>query len=469
MAETRRKTMLEKIWNVHVISEIDDSALLFVDRHILQETACSQAFDGLRREGRKVRHPELTFGVTDHIVSTRQGRTRDSFPEGKEYLTLMAQNCAEHGIRLFDLSDPRQGIEHVVAPELGLTLPGCSIVCADSHTATVGAFGAMAWGFGTSEVEHVLATQAVMLAKPKAMQLDISGRLARGVYAKDAILHVIGTFGTTIGRGYFIEYTGEVVRTMSMEERMTICNMSIELSSRAGMIAPDDTTFHYLEGREYSPRGALWEKAVAAWRQLPTDSDATFDKELVLDCSDLAPQVTWGVTPAQVTSVDGRVPDPGSFATAEDRDKAQQALQYMALKPGDALSDIAVDYAFLGSCTNGRLSDFKAAADVLKGRKVASGVRALAVPGSSTVRREAEALGIDRIFKDAGFEWRESGCSMCLAINDDQVPSGKRCISSSNRNFESRQGPNSRTHLASPAMVAAAAVAGTITDVRRYL
>ncbi len=463
-------TMFEKIWDTHAIRDTGDGIyLLQVDRHIIQEMACSQAFDGLKKAGRKIECPGLTLGVTDHIVSTKAGRNFSSFEGGREALDLMSRNCHENGIRLFDITDPRQGIEHVVAAEQGFVLPGCTIVCADSHTATNGAFGTLSWGFGTSDVEHVLATQAVLLKKPKIMNLVIEGSLSPGVFAKDVILHVIGQGGTQLGRGYFVEYSGSLIRSLPIEARMTICNMSIELGSRCGMIAPDQKTFDYLAGRPFVPTGELWEQAVNYWRTLPSDPGATFDKTMKVDCGDLAPQITWGITPAEVTGVEGRVPDPSSFSDSLQRENAEKALEYMDLKPGQMLSDIAIDYAFIGSCTNSRLSDLQAAASVIKGRKVAAHVRALVAPGSSTVKREAEALGLHRIFMDAGFEWRESGCSMCLAVNDDQVPAGKRCISSSNRNFEHRQGPNSKTHLASPASVAAAALEGKIADVRRYI
>ncbi|MGY8632023.1 3-isopropylmalate dehydratase large subunit [Bradyrhizobium sp. 14AA] len=463
-------TMFEKIWNAHAIREMGEGVtLVHVDRHILQEAACSQAFDGLRNANRSVECPGLTVGVTDHVVSTKPGRDASTYEGGRPYLVLMARNCGEHRIRLFDINHSRQGIEHVVAPELGLVLPGCTVVCADSHTATNGALGTLSWGFGTSDVGHVLATQTVLQKRFKTLHLAIEGRLSPGVYAKDVILHVIGQLGTQFGGGYAVEYGGSLIRSLSIEERMTVCNMSIELGSRCGFVAPDEKTFEYLAGRPFAPTGQLWELAVRTWRTLPSDPGAVFDHSRTVDCSHLAPQITWGVTPADVTDVEARVPDPSSFATAQLRERAAKALEYLALVPGQPLTDISIDYAFIGSCTNARLSDLQAAADVVKGRKVASNVTALVVPGSSTVRREAEALGLDRVFKDAGFDWRESGCSMCLALNDDFVPPGSRCISSSNRNFEHRQGPNSRTHLASPASVAAAALEGKIADVRRYI
>ena len=462
-------TMFAKIWDAHVIRDMGEGlCLLHIDRHILQEPACSQAFDGLRRHRRSVACPGLTVGVTDHVVSTRPGRNASSFADGKEYLGLMKRNCREHGIRLFDLDDPRQGIEHVIAPELGLVLPGCTVVCADSHTATNGALGTLSWGFGTSDVEHVLATQAVVHRKPKLLRLRLDGRLSPGVFAKDAILSVLRKFGTQIGRGHFIEYAGSLIRSLSVEERMTIANMSIELGSRCGMMAPDDKTFEYINGRPFAPKEVLWDQAVSHWRTLPSDEEAAFDADLAVDCSNLAPQITWGLTPADALDVVDRIPDPAAFSDSQARQAAEKALRYMDLTPGLPLTEIPIDYAFIGSCTNGRLSDLQAAAEVLKGRKVAANVRAIAVPGSSSVKKAAEALNLDRIFKDAGFEWREAGCSMCLAINDDHVPGGSRCISSSNRNFEHRQGPNSRTHLASPASVAAAAITGKIADVRRF-
>jgi 3-isopropylmalate/(R)-2-methylmalate dehydratase large subunit len=463
-------SMFDKIWLAHAIRDMGlGVTLIHIDRHVLQETACSQAFDGLKAARRKVECPGLTIGVTDHVVSTRVGRTARSFKDGEEYLSIMERNCRDNRIRLFGLDDPRQGIEHVIVPELGLVLPGSTVVCADSHTATNGAFGALCWGFGTSDVEHVLATQTVLQRRPKTMRLSIEGRLSPGVSAKDVILYVIGRVGTQCGRGYTVEYDGALIRSLSIEERMTICNMSIELGSRYGMIAPDEKTFEYLAGRPFAPVGPLWDNALRSWRQLPSDVGAAFDQLLSIDCGVLAPQITWGLTPADVVDVESRVPDPSSFSSTEQRQKAEKALEYMALKPGQPLNEVAINYAFIGSCTNGRLSDLQAAAKVLNGRKVAPQVRALVVPGSSTVKREAEALGLDRIFKESGFEWRESGCSMCLAINDDYVPAGARCVASSNRNFEHRQGPNSRTHLASPATVAATAIEGRIADPRRYV
>jgi 3-isopropylmalate/(R)-2-methylmalate dehydratase large subunit len=459
--------LFEKIWDSHVIRDMGEGvALLYVDRHVIQESATAEAFDGLRRAGRTVRRPNLTFGVTDHVVSTRTGRTARSNPDGHELISLMQRNCAEFGITLLDLEDKRQGIEHVVAPELGIVTPGMTVVCADSHTPTNGALGSYAWGFGTSDVEHVLATQTVLQRKPKTMRVNFSGRLDTDVYPKDLILHLIGTVGTTGGRGYAVEYAGQAIRSMSMEGRMTVCNMSIEFGSRAGMISPDDTTFEYLAGREFAPRGDEWDLALKSWRTLASDEQARFDSELNIDCDSIAPQVTWGTNPGEVVGINGCVPDPEKVHEAAKRKAMESALHYIGLKPNQPLQGIPIDVAFIGSCTNSRLSDLQVAAAIVKGRKVAEGVRALVVPGSTTVKRAAEALGLDKIFTDAGFEWRESGCSMCLGINDDQVPSGMRCIASSNRNFEHRQGPGSRTHLASPASVAAAAVTGHITDVR---
>ncbi|MGW1426767.1 MULTISPECIES: 3-isopropylmalate dehydratase large subunit [Bradyrhizobium] len=462
------RSIFEKIWNSHVIREMGDGVfLLYVDRHIIQESASGQAFDGLRRASRSVRRPDLTFGVTDHIVSTRPGRTVDSNPEGRELITLMERNCSEHGIELFDLADARQGIEHVVAPELGLITPGMTVVCADSHTPTNGALGAYAWGFGTSDVEHVLATQTVLQRKPKALRVTFAGRLGKDVCAKDLILYLIGKEGTQAARGYAIEYCGPVIRAMSMEGRMTICNMSIEFGGRAGMIGPDDTTYEYIAGRDYAPKGAHWQAALDQWRTLNTDEQALFDKEIRVNCSEIAPQVTWGTTPGDVVGIDENIPDPVLIGDPVRRAMAEQALHYIGLKPNQPLEGIPINVAFIGSCTNSRLSDLQAAAAIVKGRKVAKGVRALVVPGSTSVKRAAEALGLNKVFLDAGFDWREAGCSMCLGINDDQVAPGERCMATSNRNFEHRQGPNSRTHLASPASVAAAAVTGVITDVRK--
>jgi 3-isopropylmalate/(R)-2-methylmalate dehydratase large subunit len=464
------KTLFQKIWNAHVVRSFDEARdLIFVDRHILQETTCATAFEGLYREGRRVAHPELTLATQDHIISTLPDRTEASNPGGVELMQLLRRNAEAHGIRHFGIEDPRQGIVHVIGPELGAALPGTILACGDSHTSTVGGIGALGIGVGTSEVEHVLATQTLLLSRPKTMRIRFEGAPGPGISAKDLILAAIGQLGISAGRGHAIEYAGAPVAELPVEGRLTVCNMSIELGGRMGFIAPDEATFEYLAGRPYAPKGADWNLAVDAWRRLKSDSDARFDKDVAVDCTGLAPQVTWGTAPDEVVGIDRRIPDPASIADPDRRRRAETALRYMDLKPGDSLDGVRVDVAFIGSCTNARLSDLEAAAVVARGRKVAPHVRALVVPGSAAVRRAAEEKGLHRIFLDAGFEWRSPGCSMCVSINEDVVPAGKRCLATSNRNFENRQGPGARTHLTSPAMAAAAAVAGTITDSRRYL
>jgi 3-isopropylmalate/(R)-2-methylmalate dehydratase large subunit len=461
------RTLFEKLWAAHVVRELDGGrAVIHIDRHLMQEGTCRQAFIDLRRMGLPVRNPELTRGVVDHSLATMPGRTLDSFPPSRYRITAMREHCAWAGIDLLDLDDPRQGIEHVVAPELGIALPGCTLVCGDSHTATNGGIGAWAWGIGTTEVRHVLATQTLILRKPATMRVRFEGSLPRGTYAKDMILHLIGRHGIAAGAGHAVEYTGAVIRAMPIEGRLTICNMSIEFGARSGMVAVDDRTLDYVAGRRYAPRGAALDRAIADWRELRSDDGAGFDREIEIDCTRLAPQVSWGTSVEDVIAIDGRIPDPGAIPDRERRHAAARALAYMGLRPGQALAGTGIDVAFIGSCTNARLSDLQAAAAVVQGRRVAAGVRALVVPGSSAVKSAAEALGLDRIFRDAGFEWRESACSMCVATNGDVVPPGARCIATSNRNFEGRQGPGARTHLASPAMVAAAAVTGCIADVR---
>jgi len=463
-------TLFDKLWEGHVVREFgNDRALIHIDRHMVHEGSSAGAFAALLKAGRRVRNPELTLAVPDHMVSTRPGRTIDSFAGGRELISLLERNCAATGIQMLDMLDPRQGIVHVVAPELGVALPGLTLVCGDSHTATCGALGAYAWGIGTTEVQQVLATQSLIIQRPQTMRVVFSGRVGPGIYAKDLILYLIGRCGVAAGVGAAVEYAGPAITAMSMEGRMTICNMSIEFGARAGMIAPDDVTFNYVAGRPFAPSGAEWDQALAEWKALPSSPGATFEREFEIDCAKISPQVTWGTSPQSVMAIDERVPDPAAPPPLETRDSVEQALDYMGLIAGDRLEGLPIDFAFIGSCTNSRLSDLVAAAEVVKGRKVSPGVTALVVPGSMQVKAAAEAKGLDKVFREAGFEWRNSGCSMCVAANDDVVPAGKRCISTSNRNFENRQGRLSRTHLASPAMVAVAAVNGHITDIRKLM
>jgi 3-isopropylmalate/(R)-2-methylmalate dehydratase large subunit len=467
---SQAKTLFDKIWNSHIVRHVEDDVyLIHIDRHLLQETTCAPAFAGLRRAKRSVRNPELTYAVIDHIISTRPGRTGETFEGGREFVRLIREDCRANGIELFDVDDVRQGIVHVIAAQLGIAQPGCTLVCGDSHTATSGGVGAFALGIGTSEVEHVLATQTLLQRKPKRMRVSFDGPLAAGVYPKDLILYLIGQEGIASGRGYTVEYAGSTIRAMPIEGRLTICNMSIEMGSRAGLVAPDDTTYQYLSGRPFTPTGELWDAALANWRTLPSDDDALYDREVNIDCHKIKPQITWGTTPGDVVGVDGRVPDPAREPDAARRAAMERSIAYQGLTPGRPLEGTPIDYVFIGSCTNSRLSDIEAAAAVARGRKVAPGVQALVVPGSADVRRAAEAAGLHTILMDAGFEWREAGCSMCVAVNDDFVPPGKRVVATSNRNFENRQGSRSRTHLASPASAAAAAVAGSIADVRKLL
>jgi 3-isopropylmalate/(R)-2-methylmalate dehydratase large subunit len=455
------RTLAEKVWDAHVVHSAEgEPDLLFIDLHLVHEVTSPQAFDGLRMAGRRVRHPELTVATADHNVPTTDTDKPVADPVSARQLEVLAANCAEFGITCYPMNHPNQGIVHVIGPELGLTQPGMTIVCGDSHTSTHGAFGALAFGIGTSEVEHVLATQTLPQQRPATMAVTVEGQLPDGVTAKDLVLAVIGRIGTGGGMGHVIEYRGAAVRGLSMEGRMTVCNMSIEGGARAGMVAPDDTTFAYLEGRPHAPTGAAWEEALAYWRTLPTDDGAAFDKEVTLSAADLVPHVTWGTNPGQVAPIDGTVPDPDRFADPEERDAAARALAYMGLAAGTPLREIAVDTVFLGSCTNSRIEDLRAAAAVLDGRRVHQGVRALAVPGSHRVKAQAEAEGLDKVFVAAGFEWREPGCSMCLAMNPDKLAPGERAASTSNRNFEGRQGRGGRTHLVSPAVAAATAVAG---------
>jgi 3-isopropylmalate/(R)-2-methylmalate dehydratase large subunit len=465
-AESTGRTLFDRLWAEHRIARLGGGVdLLQVDRHVVHEVSSAAAFQQLARAGRKVASPAQTFATQDHILSTAPGRTETTYAPGAELVRFLRKNCREGGIALFDVDDPRQGIVHVVAAEQGLALPGCTLVCGDSHTATLGALGALAWGVGTSEVAHVLATQTLAQARPQPIRVVVEGRLGDGVAAKDVILAILGRYGVTAGVGCAIEYAGAAIAALPMEGRMTVCNMSIELGARFGFIAPDDTTFQYLHGRPYAPRGAAWEAALGEWRALGSDRDAAYAKTLTLDAGALAPQVSWGTTPGDVVGIDAAVPHPDAVPAAR-RSGYDAALAYMGLVPGQRLAGTPVDVVFIGSCTNARLSDLRAAAGIARGRKVASRVRALVVPGSAAVRRAAEAEGLDRIFADAGFEWRAPGCSMCLALNDDVVPPGARCVSTSNRNFEGRQGERARTHLASPLTAAASAIAGAIADPR---
>ncbi len=459
---TTPKTLAEKLWERHVVhSAPGEPDLLYIDLHLIHEVTSPQAFDGLRMAGRSVRRPDLTVGTADHNVPTIGINLPIADPISRKQVEKLTENCKEFGIQLFPMGHPGQGIVHVIGPELGLTQPGMTIVCGDSHTSTHGAFGALAWGIGTSEVEHVLATQSLPQSKPKTMAITVDGELQNGATAKDVILAIIGKIGTGGGMGHMVEYRGSVIRNLSMEGRMTICNMSIEAGARAGMIAPDDTTFAYVEGKPMAPKGALWEEALADWRTLPTDEGAEFDTEVMLDGDAIFPHVSWGTNPGQVTAIDGRVPDPDSFDSPSDREAAERALAYMDLAPGTAIRDIPVDKVFLGSCTNSRIEDLRAAAQVVEGRRLASTVQGMVVPGSMRVKAQAEAEGLDRIFAEAGFEWRAAGCSMCLGMNPDQLKPGERCASTSNRNFEGRQGRGGRTHLVSPQVAAATAIAGT--------
>ena len=462
------RTLFEKIWDAHVVTmPAGRSPILYIDLHLVHEVTSPQAFDGLRAAGRKVRQPARTVATVDHNVPTEPRGTAITDLVAARQIAALEQNAKEFGIRLFDLDSPEQGIVHVIGPELGLTQPGMTIVCGDSHTSTHGAFGALAFGIGTSEVEHVLATQCLSQNKPKTMQVNVRGRLADGVTAKDLALGMIGQIGTDGATGHVIEYAGPAVRGLSMEGRMTLCNMSIEAGARAGMVAPDETTISYLKGRRFSPPAADWEKAVARWRNLPSDGDAKFDKIVEIDAAQLCPFVTWGTNPGMVAPVTGRVPELKSLEDAERR-AAELALEYMALEPGRRIEDIRIDRVFIGSCTNSRLEDLRAAARVAKGHRVNSKVRAMVVPGSQTVKRAAEQEGLDQIFLAAGFEWRESGCSMCLGMNPDILQPRERCASTSNRNFEGRQGRGGRTHLVSPMMAAAAAIEGHFTDIRNW-
>ncbi|HND51047.1 MAG TPA: 3-isopropylmalate dehydratase large subunit [Pirellulaceae bacterium] len=461
------RTMFRKIWDEHVVhAEPGKQSIIYIDLQLVHEVTSPQAFEGLRLAGRKVRRPERTIATPDHNIPTTDRQLPIVDPISRQQVETLRQNCREFGIKLYDLNDVRQGIVHIIGPELGYTQPGMTIVCGDSHTATHGAFGALAFGIGTSEVEHVLATQTLLQYEPKTFELRVNGRLGPGVTAKDLILHLIGRITTQGGTGYVLEYTGSAVQALTMEERMTVCNMSIEAGARAGMIAPDATTFDYLRGREFSPKE--FDRAVAQWERLPSDAGAKYDRVELFDGAEIAPQVTWGTTPGQVASVTDRVPDPTQYADPTDRDTAARALEYMGLKAGVPLTDVAIDRVFIGSCTNGRIEDLRAAAKVVRGHRVSSRVNAMVVPGSGQVKLQAEAEGLHEVFRAAGFEWREAGCSMCLAMNPDKLSPGERCASTSNRNFEGRQGKGGRTHLVSPSMAAAAAVAGHFVDVRKW-
>ncbi|MGX5712438.1 3-isopropylmalate dehydratase large subunit [Sphingopyxis terrae subsp. ummariensis] len=474
---TRPRTLYEKIWDAHVVEQRPDgTCLIFIDRHLVHEVTSPQAFAGLRASGRTVRRPDLTLAVPDHNLPTTARRDADgnrlpiADPESAAQLAALEKNAPEYGIRYIDAVAPEQGIVHVVGPEQGFSLPGTTIVCGDSHTACHGGIGALAFGIGTSEVEHVLATQTLLLQPAKTMEVRVEGDVGPGVSAKDIILHITGVIGAAGGTGHVIEYTGSAIRGLSIEGRLTVSNMAIEGGARAGLIAPDDVTFAYLKGRPYAPKGADWEAAVAYWRSLATDPGASYDKTVVIDAADIAPSVTWGTSPEDVVPITGIVPDPASFADPSKQAAAAKSLAYMGLEPGTRMQDVAIENIFIGSCTNSRIEDMRAAAAVIKGRKKADNVRwAIVVPGSGLVKAQAEAEGLDRIFIDAGLEWREPGCSACLAMNPDKVPAGERCASTSNRNFVGRQGPGSRTHLVSPAMAAAAAVTGKLTDVRELM
>ena len=459
--------MFEKIWDNHLVhAEPGKQAILYIDLHLVHEVTSAQAFEGLRLAGRKVRRPERTIATPDHNIPTTDRSLPIADPISKKQVDTLRENCREFGIKLYDLNDAKQGIVHVIGPELGYTQPGMTVVCGDSHTATHGAFGALAFGIGTSEVEHVLATQTLLQNTPKTLELRVDGTLPLGVTAKDIILYLIGQITTDGGTGYVIEYTGNAIRALSMEERMTVCNMSIEAGARAGMIAPDQKTFDYLRGREFAPKD--FDAAVAHWKKLPSDPGATFDKSLKFSAADIAPQITWGTNPGQVIAVNDSIPDPSTLGDETDQKTAARALEYMDLKAGTPFTDVQLDRVFIGSCTNARIEDLRAAASVARGYHVSSHVKAMVVPGSGQVKVQAEAEGLDKIFKEAGFDWREAGCSMCLAMNPDKLSPGERCASTSNRNFEGRQGKGGRTHLVSPAMAAAAAVAGHFVDVRDW-
>lgn len=464
--ERTGRTLFAKLWDSHVVGDLgDDTVLLHVDRHLLHDLGGSRGLLDLKSRGLRVRNPELTFATPDHAISSAHGRA-GTIEVGLHLLEALRAETAAAGIRLFDIDEPGQGIVHVIGPELGLSVPGALIVCGDSHTCTHGGMGALAFGIGSSELTHVLATQTLVQRRPKTMRVRFEGGMRPGITPKDLILALIGRIGAAGGTGYAVEYAGSAIRALPIEGRLTICNLSVELGAKIGLIAPDEITYSYLRGRAYAPTGSLWDRALEAWRQLPSDPDAVFDREVLIDVGEIAPQVTWGTSPEHVLPIDGRIPDPATISEPGRRAAVETALEYMGLEAGAPIKGTKVDWVFIGSCTNSRISDLRAAAQVARGRKVAPGVHAWVVPGSETVKRDAVAEGLDRVFIDAGFEWREPGCSMCLAANGERVPPGERSVSTSNRNFIGRQGPRARTHLASPAMAAAAAIAGAIADVR---
>ncbi len=463
------KTLYDKIWDDHLVHTQDDgTSLLYVDRHLVHEVTSPQAFEGLRNSNRKVRQPNLTLAVADHNVPTSDRSKGISDEESKLQVETLEKNCEEFGIKLFGMNDKRQGIVHIIGPEQGFTQPGSIIVCGDSHTATHGAFGSLAFGIGTSEVEHVLATQTLVQKKSKNFRIKVDGKLSIGVTSKDVILQIIGKIGTAGGTGYVIEYAGSLISSLSVEQRMTICNMTIEAGARAGLIEPDEKIFNYLNGRPMSPKKENWDKALEYWIKLKSDGDANFDKEVTLDGKDIMPMVTWGTSPQDVISIDGRIPNPENEADEDRKNSIERSLKYMGLKPGTAIKDVKIDKVFIGSCTNGRIEDLRDAAKIVKNKKVAQHVYAMVVPGSGLVKQQAEQEGLDKVFKDSGFDWREPGCSMCLAMNADKLKPEERCASTSNRNFEGRQGRGGRTHLVSPGMAAAAAISGSLDDVRKF-
>ncbi|MBT3271110.1 3-isopropylmalate dehydratase large subunit [Candidatus Poribacteria bacterium] len=470
MSESKTpKTMVDKIWDSHIVrANAGEATILYIDLHLVHEVTSPQAFEGLRLAGREVRRPDKTFATMDHNVPTTDQSLPIADVIAAKQMDTLAANCEQFGITLYDLDSPEQGIVHVIGPELGLTQPGATIVCGDSHTATHGAFGALAFGIGTSEVEHVLATQCLLQDRPKTMEIRVDGVLPGGVTAKDLVLAIIGRIGTAGGTGYAVEYTGEGIRALSMEERMTVCNMTIEAGARAGLVAPDEKTYEFLAGRPYAPSSAEWEAALATWDALRTDDGAEYDHVVVIEADQLAPHVTWGTNPGQVTDITGGTPDPAAIADVNERRAAERSLEYMGLDPGSPIAGVSIDRVFIGSCTNSRLSDLRAAASVIRGRTVHPSVNAMVVPGSRKIKADAESEGLDEVFRAAGFEWREAGCSMCLAMNPDKLAPGERCASTSNRNFEGRQGKDGRTHLVGPEMAAAAAIAGHFVDVRTW-